>query len=76
VKLERRQTTKGWDERSDGQELLEGRKKQETHREQRTSLYHFARHLTVLIVQSIRRLDCGFDRTMGFDTLSIPCSKR
>ena len=32
--------------------------------------------LTLLIVQSIRRLDCGFDRTIAFDSPSIPCSVR
>jgi hypothetical protein len=76
VKLERRKRTKRDRRRYDGQELLEGRKEQDTHREQRTSLYHPARHVAMLIVQSIRRLDCGFGRTIGFDILSIPCSTR
>jgi hypothetical protein len=66
----------GLEWRHDDQELFKGRKEQETTRGQRTSLYRLARHLTVLIVQSIRRLDCGPGRTMGFDTPGIPCSMR
>jgi hypothetical protein len=56
--------------------IVQRKKEVGNHRGQRTSLYRLARHLTVLIVQSIRRLDCGPGRTMGFDTPGIPCSMR